>query len=191
MRIMLLGLLLLLSGCAHTFVIEKGAPPEKFAAAQAFLHQKPAKLVLKTDKRFRATDLHIGPDSTVFRIDGATDRIVVMNDRIRSIATQDVRKGTRAGVIAGGITGSFLGLIIGGMVAAIDPEYRYDTYYNGEEYSHVEEENDVAVVFEGIGIGALIGTVMGGLIGSQSGSIHCVEFYRDPKDPQRWEYLPR
>ncbi|MBL0061499.1 MAG: hypothetical protein IPP40_08460 [bacterium] len=43
--------------------------------AQTFLHPKPANLYLNTGKKFQATDLHIGQDSTVFQIEGATDQI--------------------------------------------------------------------------------------------------------------------
>lgn len=195
MRVLLLGLLWLLwlfSGCAHTFIIEKGAPPQRYVEADEFLHDNPATVKLHAGSTLHATDVFIGPDSTVFRIDGATDRIVVMNDRIRSIATQDVRKGIKDGALIGGITGSVLGLIIGGMIAAIDPDYVEETGPESQPYGHFQDkENDAVVIIQSVAAGAIIGGTFGGLIGSQSGTMHSVEFYKDPKDPRRWEYLPR
>lgn len=194
MRVLLFGLLWLFSGCAHVLYLEKDAPPQKYAEADKFLHDKPATVKMHAGSTLHATDVFIGPDSTVFRIDGATDRIVVMNDRIRSIATQDVRKGIKDGALIGGITGGVLGLIIGGMIAAIDPEYVYveETGPENVPYGHYQDkENDAVVIIQSVAVGLIAGGSFGGLIGSQSGTMHSVEFYKDPKDPRRWEYLPR
>ncbi len=195
MRVVLLCLLVLFSGCAHTLVIEKGAPPERYREAQEFLHSdKPASLFLHTGTKLRATDLYIGPDSTVFRIDAGTDRIVILNERIRSITTQDARKGIRKGAVIGGITGGFLGLVIGGLIASIDYNVNCDSGPEEEDYTWSctqPKENDAIAVLAGVGTGLLIGSAVGALIGSQSGTMRSVLFYRDPKDPRRWEYLPR
>ncbi|MBL0061500.1 MAG: hypothetical protein IPP40_08465 [bacterium] len=180
MRILLLGLLWLFSGCAHTFTIEKNAPPQKYVEAQNFLHQRPARLFTKAGKLMRVTDWHIGPDSTVFRIDGATDRIVMLNDRIRTLTTQNSRRGMRDGAMIGGFSGGILGLFIGSIAASIQ-EGCYDC----------EDRNGGAIILSGLGIGAGIGAVTGALIGTHTGAMRTVEFYKDPHDPRRWEYLPR
>ena len=140
-----------------------------------------------------ATELFIGSASTVFRIDGATDRSVVMNERIRSIATQDVRKAIRDGALICGIAGGIIGLAIGGLIASIDADKRCETGPEDEPWGPCkqDEENDVVIVLSGLGSGIIGGSLFGALIGSQSGTMHSVEFYRDPKDPKRWEYLPR
>jgi len=172
--------------------IEEGAPPERYEEADKFLHDKPATVKMHAGSTLHATDVFIGPDSTVFRIDGATDRIVVMNERIRSIATQDVRKAIKDGALIGGIAGGIIGLAIGGLIASIDPDYVEETGPENEPYGHYQDkENDAAVVLSGLGTGVIVGSLFGALIGSQSGTMHSVEFYRDPKDPKRWEYLPR
>lgn len=183
------------SGCAHTFIIEKNAPPERYREAENFLHDKTASVKLNTGGTLHATNMHIGPDSTVFRIDGATDRIVVMNERIRSIATQDIREGVEDGALAGAIGGGIVGLIIGGLIASIDYKVTCDSgpYEENDPWGSCKqpEENDAITVLAGLGTGVIGGGLLGALIGSQTGTMHCVEFYRDPKDPQRWEYLPR
>ncbi len=180
MRILLLLLLWLFSGCAHTFTIEKDAPPQRYTEAQSFLHQRPAKLFTKTGKQMRVTDWHIGPDSTVFRIDDATDRIVMLNDRIRTMTTQDSRRGMRDGALIGGFSGGLVGLFIGSIAASLQGSCH-----------DCEDRNTGAIVLTGLGVGAGVGAVTGALIGVHTGSMRTVEFYPDPKDPRRWEYLPR
>ncbi len=194
MRVLLLGLLWLFSGCAHVLVIEKDAPPQRYVEAQNFLHQRPARLFTKTGKLMRVTDWHIGPDSTTFRIDGATDRIVMLNDRIRTLTTQDSRRGTRDGAIIGGAIGGVLGLIVGAIATTMDPTYNCETGPEDPDYEWScgqKDDNDGLIVLSGLGIGAAVGAVTGALIGSQAGTMRSVEFYRNPKDPRRWEYLPR
>jgi len=194
MRILLLGLLWLFSGCAHVLVIEKGAPPQKYAEAQNFLHQRPARLFTKTGKLMHVTDWHISPDSTVFRIDDATDRIVMLNDRIRTLTTQDSRRGTKDGAIIGGAIGGSMGLIVGLIASTIDPTYDCETGPENPDDNWScgqEDDNDALIVLSGVGIGAAIGAVTGALIGSQAGTMRTIEFYPDPHDPRRWEYLPR
>lgn len=182
MRVLLLGLLWLFSGCAHTFTIEKDAPPQKYSEAQNFLHQRPARLFTKTGKLMRVTDWHIGPDSTTFRIHDATDRIVILNNRIRTLTTQDSRRGMRDGALIGGFSGGIVGLFIGTIMA---------TMQGSCDDCNNENDHSGTAVFAGLGIGTGIGAVTGALIGSHAGTMRSVVFYPDPKDPRRWEYLPR
>ncbi len=195
MRWLLLALLPFLSSCAHQFVLRKDAPPERYAEAQQFLHQdRAARLFTKTETMLRVTDWHIGPDSTTYRIDGATDRIVMLNERIRTLTTQDSRMGTRNGAITGAIVGSGMGLLVGLLISAIDPQYHCETGPEEPDYNWScgrRDDNDAVIILSGVGIGAAIGTVGGALIGSQTGAMRSVVYYPDPRDPRRWEYLPR
>ncbi|MCL4305268.1 hypothetical protein KJZ99_05095 [bacterium] len=187
MRVALLGLILIFSGCAHTLVIEKSSPPERYLQANHFLHDRTATVKLRTGSDLRVTDLHIGRDTTVFSIDGQTDKVLMMNERIRAIATRDRANALRNGALAGGMVGSVVGFFVGALVAAIDPQVRYSE----PSGLHGKEENDLAVILEGVGIGAGVGAFSGGLLGSQLAGVRCVEYHLDPKDPRRWEYLPR
>jgi len=181
MRRLLFALLPLFVSCAHTFVIERGAPPEQYADAEQFLHVRPANLELRTGKRWRATDWHIGPDSTTFRIDGATDRIVILNEKIRALTTQDSRRGMRDGALVGGFAGGLAGLFIGTVLASVQ----------GDCDDCTEKNNSGTTVLAGLGIGAGIGALSGAALGHHTGAMRSVVFYPDPKDPSRWEYLPR
>ncbi|MBK6766606.1 MAG: hypothetical protein IPG71_09920 [bacterium] len=181
MRWMTLALLPLFVSCAHTFVIERGAPPERYADAQQFLHQKPAKLVLKTGKIWRATEWHFGPGSTVFRIDDATDRMIVMNDRIRAITTQNSGRGMRDGALIGGFAGGLAGLFLGSIAASMQEGCDDCT----------DKSNSGTIVLTSLGIGAGFGALSGAVLGSHTGAMRSVVYYPDPKGPSRWEYLPR
>ncbi len=102
----------------------------------------------------RVSDWHIGPDSTVFRIDDATDRIVMLNDRIRTLTTQDSRRGTRDGAIIGGAVGGVLGLIVGAIATTMDPTYDCETGPEDPDYEwslslKVEDDNDGLDVLSG------------------------------------------
>ncbi len=129
----------------------------------------------------RVTDWHIGPDSTVFRIDGASDRIVMLNDRIRTLTTQDSRRGLRDGALIGGFSGGIVGLFIGSIMATMQ----------GSCDDCSMNDHSGTYVFSGLGIGAGIGAVTGALIGTHTGAMRTVVFHPDPHDPRRWEYLPR
>lgn len=181
MRWVLFALLPLFVSCAHTFVIESDAPPQRYADAGQFLHQRPAKLELRTGKRWRATEWHIGPDSTAFRIDGATDRLVMLNAKIRTLTTQDSRRGMRDGALIGGFAGGLAGLFVGSIAASMQD--------GCDDCS--EKSNGGAIVLTGLGIGAGIGALGGAVLGSHAGAMRSVVYYPDPKDPSRWEYLPR
>ncbi len=186
-------LIISLSGCAHVLYIEKSAPSEKYVQAQTFLHPKPANLYLNTGKKFLVTDLHIGQDSTVFRIDGTTDRIVMMNDKIRSITTQDERKATIKGAKIGAVVGGVLGLAVGGLISSWDNSKDCETGPADYDYGSCgqDDDNDALIVLSSIGSGILVGALTGGVIGSQSGTYRTIMLNWDPKDARRWEYLPR
>lgn len=177
---------LFLSGCAHTFLIEPNAPRERYGEAQEFLHRnKPAKVELNTGKTWRATDLHIGADSTVFRIDGGTDRIVMLNDRIRTITTQDRRRGTQDGALVGAFSGALCGLFVGAIIAQMNSR-------DGEQYGQSDRDNGHrSSIVTSIGVGGGVGALMGAVVGHHSGAMRTVLVSRDPRDPRRWEYLPR
>ena len=191
MRVALLGLLLVLSGCAHTFVIEKGAPAERYGEAREFLHQdQPAELILTTGKTFTATDLYIGSDTTVFRIEDATDLVIMMNDRIRSITTHEKSNNARTGALIGGFGGGVVGLIVGTVLASMN-NVTYVSSSSDCDCGPSSREDDDIIILSSVGIGALSGSFLGAVLGSQTVSFRTLEFYRDHNDPRRWEYLPR